>query len=220
MRNIKKKYAGRAGRLGPPVAQYRANHIPGRSVVLMIGDWAAAVPTQTNSRQLGHENKTKLKHHVAIHISRTICVYGIRARAPATAGARNASSSSSSDGRTVAAAIVDPESERLDDVVVAVTGRVAGPRCWSIRYGHGAVRDRTGDRRARTCSPRHGTRAARRDKRRSSECRWRCADTLKYRKTVGGQGTGTTLELETRSADDDVQAGRQAGRQTGRRAVS
>lgn len=37
---------------------------------------------------------------------------------------------------------------------------------------------------------------------------------------MGGQGTGTTLELETRSADDDVQAGRQAGRQAGERSRS
>lgn len=37
-------------------------------------DCAVACPTQTYGR-LGHENKTKLKHHVVIHISRTVFVY-------------------------------------------------------------------------------------------------------------------------------------------------
>lgn len=39
--------------------------------MLVLG-WAVVCPTLTY-RQFGHENRTKLKHHVAIHISWTIC---------------------------------------------------------------------------------------------------------------------------------------------------
>lgn len=43
--------------------------LPGISVV--VSCWAFAYPTRTCRRQ-GYENKTRLKHHVAIHISWTI----------------------------------------------------------------------------------------------------------------------------------------------------
>jgi type IV secretory pathway VirB3-like protein len=43
-------------------------------VVVMLLDCAVARPMQ-RYKQLGHENKTRLKYHVAIHISRTICAY-------------------------------------------------------------------------------------------------------------------------------------------------
>lgn len=71
-------------------------YLPGRSE--LVFDCAVACPTQTYGR-LGHENKTKLKHHVAIHISRTVFVHYDGAPSESSIqGARRASRVG--DGRT------------------------------------------------------------------------------------------------------------------------
>lgn len=79
--------------------------LPGCSEVT-FGCWAVTSPKTHTYWRSGHENKTKLKHHVAVHISRTTVTtyYGITGRFVTTATA----SSSSNDGGTTTAKNLPP----------------------------------------------------------------------------------------------------------------